>query len=196
MQITTCFKTGFFWALNNGANTSNLTSANISKSHCVPAGTRRQVDVGHDVVFWLKMKIGLTSWRWLNLWFLLKQPKTTKSQRQLTSVLDINLTLTLDVEFTLNFGHLMSQPKFNQISTSYDVVCLLGWFNLILSSNKFCVWKGNSNAYSIRSGVNITVHTFSALIIHCVYLVNPDSTIVMPKHGLRWRKLLVNLAHG
>ncbi len=40
------------------------------------------------------------------------------------SVLDINLTLTLDVGFTLNFGHPTSQPKFNQISTSYDVVCL------------------------------------------------------------------------
>ncbi len=41
-----------------------------------------------------------------------------------TSVLDINLTLTLDVGFTLDFGHPTSQPKFNQISTSYDVVCL------------------------------------------------------------------------
>ncbi len=40
------------------------------------------------------------------------------------SVLDINLTLTLDVGFTLDFGHPTSQPKFNQISTSYDVVCL------------------------------------------------------------------------
>ncbi len=39
---------------------------------------------------------------------------------QLTSVLDINLTLTLDVGFTSNFGHPTSQPKFNQISTSYD----------------------------------------------------------------------------
>ncbi len=42
--------------------------------------------------------------------------------------MDINLKLTLYVEFTLNFGHPMSQPKFNQISMSYDVVCLLGKF--------------------------------------------------------------------
>ncbi len=82
-----------------------------------------------DVAFWLKMKIGLTSifdvniWRWLNVGFWLHNLKTTKSQRQLMSVLDINLTLTLDVGFTLNFGHPTSQPKFNQISTSYDVVC-------------------------------------------------------------------------
>ncbi len=74
-----------------------------------------------DVAFWLKKKIGLTS-IWRCIW--LHNLKTTKSQRQLTSVLDINLTLTLDVEFTLNFGHPTSQPKFNQISTSYDVVCL------------------------------------------------------------------------
>ncbi len=77
-----------------------------------------------DVAFWLKMKIGLTSIFRLNVGFWLHNLKTTKSQRQLTSVLDINLTLTLDVGFTLNFGHPTSQPKFNQISTSYDVVCL------------------------------------------------------------------------
>ncbi len=76
------------------------------------------------------MKIGLTSIFDVNLMltyvgFWLHNLKTTKSQRQLTSVLDINLTLTLDVGFTLNFGHPTSQPKFNQISTSYDVVCLL-----------------------------------------------------------------------
>ncbi len=34
-QITGCFKTCFFWPLNNGANASNLTSANVSKSRCV-----------------------------------------------------------------------------------------------------------------------------------------------------------------
>ncbi len=61
---------------------------------------------------------------WLNVGFWLHNLKTTKSQRQLTSVLDINLTLTLDIRFTLDFGHPTSQPKCNQISTSYDVVCL------------------------------------------------------------------------
>jgi len=50
--------------------------------------------------------------------------------KSMYSVLDTNLTLTLDVEFTLNFGHPTSQPKLNQISTSYDVVCLLGGFEL------------------------------------------------------------------
>ncbi len=49
-------------------------------------------------------------------------------------VLDIKLTLTLDVELTLNFAHLTSQPKFNQISASYEVVCLLGNFPAALES--------------------------------------------------------------
>ncbi len=70
------------------------------------------------------MKIVSTSIFDLTLDFWLHNLKTTKSQRQLTSVLDINLTLTLDVGFTLDFGHPTSQPKYNQISMSYDVVCL------------------------------------------------------------------------
>ncbi len=53
-------------------------------------------------------------------------PALTIPIPKLTSVLDINLTLTLDVELTLNFGHLTSQPKFNQIPTSHDIVCQLG----------------------------------------------------------------------
>ncbi len=82
------------------------------------------------LIFGWKWKLGwyqyLTSiWRWLNIGFWLHNLKTTKSQHQLTSLLDINLTLTLDGEFTLNFDHSTSQPKFNQISTSYDIVCLL-----------------------------------------------------------------------
>ncbi len=69
-------------------------------------------------------RVDVNIWRWLNVGFWLHNLKTTKSQRQLRSVLDINLTLTLDVGFTLDFGHPTSQPKFYQISTSYDVVCL------------------------------------------------------------------------
>ncbi len=34
-RITACYKTCFFWALNNGANTSELMSANLIKSSCV-----------------------------------------------------------------------------------------------------------------------------------------------------------------
>ncbi len=85
---------------------------------------------GQMLHFGWKWKSGwrqyLTSiWRWINIGFWLHNLKTTKSQCQLTSVSDINLTLILDVGFTLNFGHPTSQPKCNQISTSYDVVCLL-----------------------------------------------------------------------
>ncbi len=56
---------------------------------------------------------------------------------------------SLDVEFTLNFGHPTSQPKFNQISTSYDVVCLFcacwehGMFKSIL--NLFCLKRLHEN---------------------------------------------------
>ncbi len=42
-----------------------------------------------------------------------------------------------DVEFTLNFGHPTSQLKFNQISTSYDVVCLLGIICYVSFSRRF-----------------------------------------------------------
>ncbi len=41
---------------------------------------------------------------------------------------------------------------------------------------------------------NNYVHAFSALIRHYASLVKPDSTILMPKAGLRWRELLVILA--
>ncbi len=35
---------------------------------------------------------------------------------------------------------------------------------------------------------NNCVHVFSALIRHCAVLVIPDSTILTPKDGLRWRR--------
>ncbi len=39
---------------------------------------------------------------------------------------------------------------------------------------------------------NNCVHAFSGLIFYCASLIIPDSTILMPKDGLRWGKLLVN----
>lgn len=55
------------------------------------------------------------------------QPKNNRYQRQLMLVLDIKLPLTL------NFGHLTLQLKFNQKSTSSDIVCLLGIFTTLNS---------------------------------------------------------------
>ncbi len=74
-----------FWALNNGANTSNLTSANVGKSRCV-------------------------------------------------------------IHFNFNFSSDRETPR---------------------------------NAYSIRSGAK------TALILYFASLVNPDSTILTQKDGLR-----------
>ncbi len=71
------------------------------------------------------------------------------------SVLDIKLTLTLDFELTLNFGHPMSQPKCNQISTSYEVLCLLGNFPAALNS---------------EIAVILHIIILTALHIHCIAL--------------------------
>ncbi len=55
-----------------------------------------------DISIWRQFYVDL------RLDFGYTQPKNNKYQRQLTSVLDIKLLLTLDIEFTLNFGHTMS----------------------------------------------------------------------------------------
>jgi len=57
-------------------------------------------------------------WTWVRTVVGFTQPKNNKYPHQLTSVLDIKLTLTLDVELRLNFSHPKSHLKFNQISMS------------------------------------------------------------------------------
>ncbi len=75
------------------------------------------------------------------------------------------------------------------------LVNLVAWFIWIRSSHNFCVWKGNSYKciFNKVRRKKITVHA-SVLIDHCASLVKPDSTILTPKDGLRWHKLLVKLA--
>lgn len=60
----------------------------------------------------------------LDFGYLTTQPK--KQQNINVSIRrQINIDIT-DVELILKFGHPKLQLKFNQISTSYDIVCLLG----------------------------------------------------------------------
>ncbi len=63
--------------------------------------------------------------------------------------------LTSDVELKLNFGHMTSQPKFNQISTSYDIVCLLGkiimTFDLAVNA---IICQKNGNKHGIGAYLN------------------------------------------
>ncbi len=64
--------------------------------------------------------------------------------------------------------------------------------------HKFCIWKGNSYKFifnKVRHKNNCD-HAFSARILHCASLVKPDCTMLIPKDGVRWSKLLVNLALG
>ncbi len=84
--------------------------------------------VGNIISIEDKNRVDISIWRQFDIELTLDFGYTTKNnkcQHQLMSVLGIKLTLTLDVEFTLNVGHPTLQPRFNQISASAYVVCLL-----------------------------------------------------------------------
>ncbi len=107
-------------------------------------------------------------WRWLNTEFWLHNLKTTY-QHQLTSVLVIKLTLTLQVDLTLNFGHPILQPKFNQISTSYtsyDVVCLLAYsFEGTAPVTSYCTPKSIIFAHLSNRVANHSNHDIYCICI-------------------------------
>ncbi len=72
--------------------------------------------------------VDVNIWRWRNVGFCLNNLKTTKSQCQQTFVFDINLTLTLDVEFTLDFGHPASKIIAGKSLWKYNYIFLKMFF--------------------------------------------------------------------
>ncbi len=109
-------------------------------------------------------RVDVNIWRWLNIGFRLHNLKTTKSQRQLTSVLDINLTLTLDIEFWSPDVATEILTNINVLWRCVPLVYLLGSFRLIWKLNVVCVGAGlEQNSAGLRPSRNWVWHPWHRL---------------------------------